>query len=172
MKTYIILFRGINVGGKNILPMKALRSLLETEGYGNVNTCIQSGNVILSTESNPLKNIKLRVQSEFGFSPEILALDKAEFEKAVGANPYPSFDGKTVHFYFCAEEPGLNVGKIQALVANDEEYKLDGRVFYLHAPNGIGRSRLVSNIESCLGTSATGRNLNTVLRIKKMLQNE
>ena len=151
--------------------MKELKSLLEAEGYEGVKTYIQSGNVILSTKSNPLKNIASKVKLKFGFNPEILAIEWTKFENAIGANPYSSFEGKFVHFYFCTKKPKLNLHKLETIIANSESYQLKGNVFYLHAPNGIGRSKLVSNIESCLGVHATGRNLNTVLKLKEMAKN-
>lgn len=170
MKVYIILFRGINVGGNNPLPMRELKSLLETEGYGNVTTYIQSGNVVLTSNSNPQANITAKVKSRFGFKPEVLVLEKTGLLKAIKANPFSSFEGKTVHFYFCANRPKLNLQKLGSIADNKEEYQLHGKVFYLHAPKGIGRSRLVSNIEACLGVPATGRNLNTVLKLGEMAQ--
>lgn len=87
-------------------------------------------------------------------------------------NPYLSygFEGNTVHSYFCASKPTLDTKKLEKLIASDEEYKLKGNMFYLHSPSGIGRSKLVKSIELCLGVAATGRNLNTVLKIKEMAQ--
>lgn len=171
MNTYILLFRGINVGGRNLLPMKALQPLLESEGYKSVNTYIQSGNVVLRAKSKSLGGIALKVEKKFGFSPELLSLEKSEFEKAVNLNPFSSYEGKTVHFYFCVKKPVLNKQKLESFAADSEQYKLQGNVFYLHAPNGIGRSKLVSNIEACLGVPATGRNLNTILKLQEMAEN-
>ena len=151
--------------------MQELKLLLEHEGYEGVQTYIQSGNVVLNANSKPLKNIVEKVKTKFGFSPEILILKKSEFEHAVSSNPFTSFEGKTVHFYFCSKKPVLNNLKLESLSANGEQYELNGNVFYLHAPNGIGRSKLVSNIEACLGVPATGRNRNTVLKIQEMVKN-
>ncbi len=52
MNTYLILIRGINVGGKNMVSMAALRTCLEDAGFTNVSTFIASGNVILSSDKN------------------------------------------------------------------------------------------------------------------------
>ena len=79
-------------------------------------------------------------------------------------------EGKTVHFYFCFEKPTLNLDKVESYISSSESYELKGNVLYLHAPDGIGRSKLVLNIESCLGVSYTGRNLNTVLKLQDMIQ--
>lgn len=171
MKPYILLSRGVNVGGNNRLPMKDLKQHLESEGYERVKTYIQSGNVVLKTKSNPSGRVAEIVESKFGFRPEVMAFEQLKFEDAIKANPYSSYDGKTVHFYFCANKPKLNVAKVESLLSNDETYELKDKVFYLHAPNGIGRSKLVLNIESCLGVSYTGRNLNTVLKLEELVKN-
>ena len=169
MNRYILLFRGINVGGNNLLPMKELKLLLERENYQDVKTYIQSGNVVLNSKSAPATDIATKVEQQFGFRPEVLVLSAADFELAASSNPFASFAGKTVHFYFCAQAPILNEQKLAACAAPDEEYQLHGNVFYLHAPSGIGRSKLVANIEACLGVPATGRNLNTVSKLQEMV---
>ncbi len=171
MKSYVLLFRGINVGGNNIISMKELKLVLEGEGYKDVKTYIQSGNVVLKVKSNPAKRVASVVELSFGFKPDVWAIEETDFEKKISANPYTSYEGKFVHFYFCAKRPNLNVQKVESLIANDETFELKDNVFYLHAPNGIGRSKLVLNIEACLGVSYTGRNLNTVLKLRELLQN-
>lgn len=171
MKTYVILLRGINVGGKNILPMKELVAILEENNYKHIKTYIQSGNVVLKSSNNPSIKIGTIVQNKFGFKPEILVLDEVEFNSSVKNNPYLSKEGKNIHFYFCKTNPKVNSDEMNKLKSETEEYHLNGKVFYLHAPKGVGRSKLVANIETCLGVTATGRNLNTVNKIQSMLKN-
>ena len=171
MNTYIILLRGVNVGGKNLVPMKQLKKDLNENGFSNVKTYIQSGNILVSSVNNPESEIGDLIESSFGFKPEVLALSNNEFDLAVSKNPFKGLEGKCVHFYFCKQPPKLNLTKIQSLSSAIENHKLINSVFYLHAPDGIGRSKLVSNIEACLGASATGRNLNTVNKIKEMAKN-
>ncbi len=171
MNTYIVLFRGINVGGKNLLPMQELVTILEENKYKNIRTYIQSGNVVLQSQARPDKKIRLLVLHTFGFEPEVMALDETEFHAAVKNNPYTSADGKAVHFYFCKSQPKINTEKLTRFRAKSEQYQITGKVFYLHAPEGIGRSKLVANIEACLGVPATGRNLNTVKKLQLLVQN-
>jgi len=76
-----------------------------------------------------------------------------------------------MHFYFCKSSPKVNETKLKKLKAESEEYHIEGKILYLYAPEGIGRSKLVANIESCLGVTATGRNFNTVSKIQSMLTN-
>ncbi|MBU2871065.1 DUF1697 domain-containing protein [Colwellia sp. E2M01] len=176
MKTYIILFRGINVGGNNILPMKSLVPLLIQHNLQNVASYIQSGNVVLDSENNPKELIQKIVLDNFGFSPELFIFTEGEFTTAKSKNPYQTFEGKFVHCYFCHGDIKLNQEKVNKYLASfaevekSENYTVKDKVFYLYAPNGIGRSKLVANIEACLGQSATGRNLNTVNKISSMLK--
>ncbi len=169
MKTYIILFRSINVGGKNILPMKELRTLLEADGFESVQTYIQSGNVVLWAHSVDTDDIAVKIESRYGFKPDVIALEKEAFEQAVELNPFTDKEGKSVHFYFCAQKPNFDSDKAASFASKDETYILKESVFYLHAPSGIGCSKLVANIEACLGVVATGRNLNTVRKLRAML---
>ena len=82
------------------------------------------------------------------------------------SNPYKNeIEGKLVHLYFCKSNPELNIDKIKHLSSDSERYTLIGNVFYLYAPDGIGRSKLVANIEAYLGVAATARNLNTVNKV-------
>jgi uncharacterized protein (DUF1697 family) len=169
VKKYIVLFRGINVGGKNLLPMKQLVSLLEKDGFEDVSFYIQSGNLVLKSIETPEEVIKTVVLNNFGFSPEVFILDETQFSNALSNNPYLSFEGKFVHFYFCHNSIKLNQEKMDQYLTGSEKYFINEKVFYLHAPDGIGRSKLVANIEKCLGQSATGRNLNTANKISAML---
>ena len=171
MKTYIVLFRGINVGGKNLLPMKELVALLEKNSFQNVKTYIQSGNVVLQGKNVSSSKLGALIAGKFGFKPEVLVLEKSEFDSSVKHNPFNLAEGKSAHFYFCSKEPQLNSEMLEKYVAESEEYKIKNKVFYLYAPKGIGRSRLVANIESCLGVPATGRNLNTINKLSEMVKN-
>jgi uncharacterized protein (DUF1697 family) len=111
MKTYIALFRGINVSGKSSLPMKELVTLLEDLGVRNIKTYIQSGNAIFqSAEENisQLSNkISIAVKQRYGFMPHVLILELAELEKAIAENPFPEaeLDSSSLHLGFLANPP-------------------------------------------------------------------
>ena len=92
-KTYIVLLRGINVGGNNLVPMKELVVALSESKYQNINTYIQSGNIVLQSQNRP-DDIGSIIQERFGFEPEVYVLDKAELETAVANNPFSSPNGK------------------------------------------------------------------------------
>lgn len=170
MQNHIVLFRGINVGGKNLLPMKDLVPLLEQNNYKNVLSYIQSGNVVLNSANNPAEQIQNIVLNNFGFTPDIFTIDECLFTTLALNNPYTEFEGKFVHFYFCKNDINLVDEKLNKYISSSETFTVKGNVFYLHAPEGIGRSKLVANIEACLGQSTTGRNLNTINKISAMLE--
>lgn len=175
MNTYVILLRGINVGGKNILKMKDLVDLLEELGAKQVKTYIQSGNVVLQSmeETTQLsEKISQTIQLRFGFAPQVLLLSQAEFEIAIRNNPFSQAESlpKTLHLGFLANEPeNPNLNELEQLKSSGEEFLLKGKVFYLHAPAGIGRSKLTDKIEKHLGVPMTMRNWNTVLKISQLI---
>jgi uncharacterized protein (DUF1697 family) len=172
MKTYIALFRGINVGGNSLLPMKALKPLLENLGLQNVRTYIQSGNVVFQSEEEDTDRLSSQISAEVkqshGFEPKVMLLQIEEIERAIAANPFPEAesDPKTLHFNFLASVPeNPDLKGLERYKAENERFVLKGDVFYLHAPDGIGRSKLAANIERLLGVPMTGRNWRTVCEI-------
>ncbi len=175
MTTWIALLRGINVGGKNILPMQDLVLLLLKLGFEGVKTCIQSGNIVFRS-SNKKRNeiaqlIATTIESNYEFRIPVLLLSVVEFQQAINENPFPAAtdNPKTLHLFFLAEPPDTpDLLKLNDLKLADEEFVLTPRVFYLHAPQGIGRSKLAQRAEKCLGVPSTGRNWRTVCKIAEM----
>jgi uncharacterized protein (DUF1697 family) len=175
MNIYIALFRGINVGGKNILPTKELVGILEGLGCQNVKTYIQSGNVVLKSNEKNVSELSGSISTEIkkrrGFAPFVLLLSLVELEKMAANNPFPEVknDPKAVHFGFLAsvpKEPDLKT--LESLRGEQERFHLIDNIFYLHAPDGVGRSKLAANIERLLGVSMTDRNWRTVCKIFEM----
>jgi uncharacterized protein (DUF1697 family) len=175
MGRYIALFRGINVGGNNLLPMKELKALLEDMALNEVKTYIQSGNVVFRSEENDAGLLAGRIGAEIedrrGFEPLVLLLQTEELERAMESNPFPEAEPepKTLHLNFLLSIPeNPDLGALEELKTANERFELKGRVFYLHAPNGIGRSKLVASLEKLLGVPATGRNWRTVCKIMEI----
>jgi uncharacterized protein (DUF1697 family) len=173
MKTYIALFRGINVGGNNILPMKELVAVLEGLGLSHIKTYIQSGNVVFQGNVPDIlqlaEKISTAIHKRHGFEPKVLLLDAAKLEAIIKANPFPEAEGNTLHFNFLAAVPPKpDQAGIEKIRGASEQCELKNDVFYLHAPDGIGRSKLVANLEKLLGVTMTGRNWNTVRKLREM----
>jgi uncharacterized protein (DUF1697 family) len=174
MKTWIALIRGINVGGKHIVPMKELVKLMESAGYDEVKTYIQSGNVVYQYKTKPKSEIGQLIEKKFGFNPAVFVLSHADLKKAAANNPYDPEEGKQVHFFFCEPKPkSIDYEWLASLKAKSEEYALIGNVFYLYAPEGIGRSKLVEKMGKAFPkTSMTARNLNTINKLLEMAEAE
>ncbi|MEM8930943.1 MAG: DUF1697 domain-containing protein [Acidobacteriota bacterium] len=178
MSLRIALLRGINVGGKNVLPMKTLAEDLRDLGLDAVKTYIQSGNVVFRDGRDDRSAAALgeaigeTIETRHGFRPQVLVLTASEWTAIAKANPYPEAtdDPKTLHVFVCATPPPApDLERLDALRAPDERIRLDGRVLYLHAPSGIGRSKLAAKAETALGVPVTARNWRTVGKLIAMI---
>jgi uncharacterized protein (DUF1697 family) len=172
MKRWIALFRGINVVGNNRLPMACLVRHLEALKLKNIKTYIQSGNVVFDSSSTSLtslrRSIVARIEAEQGFAPKLLFLSPDELQQALQDNPFPqaAAEPQSLHFFFLEQaSTNPNTRALESAKAETESYVLTDRVFYLHAPEGIGRSKLASTAEKHLGVTATARNLRTVEKL-------
>lgn len=174
MNTFIALLRGINVGGKTTLKMKDLVLLLEELGAASVRTYIQSGNVVLEYPGEPGsldQKITQAIQERFGFAPHVLLLTLAEFKAAMQNNPFPAAESnpKALHLGFLSHEPkDPRMDDLARLKSPSEAFVLKGKVFYLYAPEGVGRSKLATSSERLLGVPMTDRNWNTVCKIYEL----
>ena len=179
MTTWIALFRGINVGGHHILPMKELKAVLEEMGCSEVETYIQSGNVVLKHPREDAIQLATligkAVQDSHDFEPKVLLLSPEALAEIVRSNPFPEAanDPKSLHVSFMATEPAsAALDAMNDIKAKRESFSLIGRAFFLHAPDGIGRSKLAAKAEKLLGVSATGRNWRTVMKLMEMVELE
>jgi uncharacterized protein (DUF1697 family) len=175
MNVYIALFRGINVGGKNSMPMKELVGILEEIGCQNVKTYIQSGNVVFKSNENDVSelsgSITAKIKMRRGFAPFVLLLSLEEFAKIVANNPFAEVktDPKALHIGFLASVPKEpNLKTLESFRGENERFRLVDNAFYLHAPDGVGRSKLAANTERSLGSAMTDRNGRTVSKILEM----
>ncbi|MEQ1904358.1 MAG: DUF1697 domain-containing protein [Pirellulaceae bacterium] len=176
MQNWIALLRGINVGGRNSLPMAELKATFESSGCSSVQTYIQSGNVVFASSVRSGQSLSKRlseaVEEEFGFRPSILLLSESDFRAAIANNPFAKAvkDPKTLHFFFLDSPPkSQDMKGFDKLALSTERYELIGSVFYLYTPDGFGRSKLAAGAERKLGVPATARNFTTVMKLSKML---
>jgi uncharacterized protein (DUF1697 family) len=171
--TFAALLRGINVGGRNRLPMGALRASLAENGFEDVVTYVQSGNVVFRTrESDPRKvaaHVERQIAESFGLEVSVLVRTHEELAGIAHANPFlaDESDPKRLHVVFLDGEP-----RADALASLDpdrsppDRFAARGREIYLHLPNGAGRTKLTLDyFERRLGVRGTGRNWNTLLEL-------
>lgn len=166
--TWIALLRGVNVGGVHRLPMADLRAELTSAGLEDVATYIQSGNVVFRSSARSSTGLATRVgdaiEAVGGFRVPVLVLSAKGLERAAASIPLDAdVDPKSVMLWFLFAKPRTpDLDALRALAANGERFRLEDRAFALHAPSGIGRSKLAAQVERKLGVEATARNLRTV----------
>jgi uncharacterized protein (DUF1697 family) len=173
--TYILLLRGINVGGNQLLPMKELTTILQGMGFENVQTYIQSGNAVFQTNKKLAPDcaeaISKQIMKAKGFAPRSFVLDKKTLLAVIKANPFDTSVGKALHVFLLAKPASkANTQLLDSVKAPTESYKLTSNAFYLHAPDGIGKSKLATVVEKALGVATTARNWNTVTKLAEMAE--
>lgn len=176
MKTYVALLRGINVGGKNSLPMKSLKALLEGLQAENVATYIQSGNAIFRHKTRSAQQLAAKIsdaiEKTHGFAPPTVLITSSELEQAIRGNPFPNAEETptALHLFFLDQTPeNANLERLEQLASPTEKFHLQGKVLYLYAPDGTARSKLAAQAEKSLGVIATARNWRTVQKLRAMV---
>lgn len=170
----IILLRGINVGGKNQLPMVQLRGIAAGIGLGDVRTYIQSGNLVATTALAPAtvaKRLHAAIADATDLDVPIIVRTTQQWRGVIDANPFPDAIsiGTTLHVTFLdGVAPGELVG-FDAKAFAPEEFAVVGSELYLHLPDGIGRSKLAVKLHRLPGAATgTARNWNTVLKLAEL----
>lgn len=173
---WIALFKGINVGGNNKLPMADLRTLAAELGFGEPKTYIQSGNLIFDTDGEAAhieEILASAVEKRFGFHPFIIMRSADALGNALTINPFAArvTEGKHLHMFFL-DEPAVRYddAALRALAVESEDFALIGDIFYLFAPEGIGRSKLAEKMGPYFPKRMTARNLNSVKAIYDLAQ--
>ena len=172
----IALLRGINVGGKNRLPMKELAALFVDAGCEDVRTYIQSGNVVFRTGPEADEEISTVISASilnhFGYRIPVITRTAREFQEIVQANPFveAGAEADKLHFMFLAELPdSANVEALDPHRSPGDEFAVMGREIYLHYPNGVARSKLTNSyFDSRLSTTSTTRNWRTTLKLLEL----
>jgi uncharacterized protein (DUF1697 family) len=169
MPKQVVLLRGINLGSRNRVAMPKLRAALEDAGFDDVQTYLQSGNVVLSSGLTPAKvaaKCKRQIAESFGLDVEMLVRSEAQLAAIVKLDPLGKVasDPKRYQVTFLAAKPKREVvERLEALAAGKERLAAHGRELYAWHPNGVGRSKLAAGLAAkSLGVAATARNWATV----------
>jgi uncharacterized protein (DUF1697 family) len=179
MNTFIALLRGINVGGKAMIPMPELRSLFASMGLEDVTTYIQSGNVVFSSPTGDAqalaRAIEERIAEAVGLGTTVLLRTPAELAEIAESNPYlgRGADLSKLHVVFLSAPPEADaVAELDPARSPPDEFAVRGREIYLRLPNGAGRSKLtIDYFEKRLGVRATTRNWKTLTKLLELTQN-
>ncbi len=175
---YISILRGINVSGQKKIKMADLKALYESLGFKNVETYIQSGNVLFETNTTKVGELKIKIEKaiskKYGFDVPVEIRNGRELSDIINNTPFGALDlegnGTKLLVTFLAAKPtATKITKLMEYVAAPEELVVAGREVYLHCPNGYGKTKLSNTfLERTLGVDATTRNWKSVCKLHEM----
>jgi uncharacterized protein (DUF1697 family) len=173
--TRLALLRGINVGGKNKLPMRDLSALFVEAGCENVRTFIQSGNVIFTASASVAARlaavIAAQISERFGYRTPVILRTAQQLRDVVLNNPFPHGE-EGLHVMFLADRPAeAKVAALDPDRSPPDVFVVRGQEIYLQLPNGAARSKLTNAwFDSKLTTISTFRNWRTVTKLLEMME--
>jgi uncharacterized protein (DUF1697 family) len=169
---YVALLRGINVGGTRKLPMAELAEVVASLGHGEVNTFIQTGNVLFTSRvarARLAKPLERAIDERFGLDVTIMIRSPAELQEVATANPFPAAEAtpNRLHVVFLERKPSReDVDALDPDRSPGDRAVVDGDHVYLHLPNGAGRTKLTLDyLERVLRVRGTQRNWNTLVKL-------
>ncbi len=169
---YIAILRGINVSGSKKLPMAELRALLSNLGFENVQTYIQSGNVVFKSEEKDQKKLESQIseaiKKQYDYDVPVFVITISQWKIAMAKNPFIEEDISKQAITFLATIPTETTFEIES---KGDQYKIIDSEVYLYCLNGFGRSKLNNNLfERKLKTQATTRNWRTIHKLLEMAE--
>jgi len=171
----IVLLRGINIGSRNRIAMPALREALETAGFEDVQTYVQSGNVVLSSKTKAeqtARKVERLIAKEFGLEIAVVTRTRAEVARVVKLDPLGKVakDPKRYQVSFLSKKLSAGaVKKLEEAAAPDERFAVSGREVFAWHPGGVARSKLWAALAGRdLGVTATSRNWTTVTKLLEL----
>jgi uncharacterized protein (DUF1697 family) len=176
-KNYVALLRGINVGGKHLVPMKMLVEMFAAAGCERVQTYIQSGNVVFAASPAVAREISAvigkEVRRRLGHDAPVVVRSAEQFAQVVGNNPFARRKdfANFSHVLFCADPVSpANIKKLDPQRSPGDEFVCSGQEIYLWAPNGVGNTKLTNAyFDRVLQTICTQRNWRTIMKLREML---
>lgn len=177
MQAFVLLLRGINVGGHRKVKMAELKTVLHELGFQNIISYIQSGNVIFSAEETNLSKLKQTIEEAielyFGFAVSCFIIPKGTFLTIIKNNPFIETEEITkLYITFLNETP--NPEKLETLKTfetSDELFILKNNTLYFCYKNGYGKAKIANPfIEKKLNLQATTRNWKTMMKLLEFVE--
>jgi uncharacterized protein (DUF1697 family) len=191
MASHVALLRGINVGGRNKVPMADLREVVASLGHTEVTTYIQSGNVMFTTADTDTAKLAAALESavedRFGIWSSVVVLSRDELARVLAGNPYPDEPNpKLLHVVFLNAEPPQDllarIAAAESAVAakgSRDTVQAAGQALFLHTPDGYGTSELAQALFRIIsapakqkkqGLAATARNWATSTKLLSLCE--
>jgi len=187
MASHVALLRGINVGGRNKVPMAELREVFTALGHTGVSTYIQSGNVLFSTGDTDTAKLAAALEAaiagQFGITCAVVVLSREELARILGDNPYADeLNPNLVHVAFLGAEPSTELlarlkaaESAAAAKGSRDTITAIGKALYVHTPDGFGNSELAQVLFRIIGTgkhdlAVTARNWSTATTLLSLCE--
>jgi uncharacterized protein (DUF1697 family) len=178
MTTYIALLRGINVGGKNLIQMPALKAAFEEDGFGDVATYIQSGNVLFSAPAARTTELTDRIETllaeTFDYVPTVVVRNRTQMRAIVDRTPkgFGTEPAKYRYDVVFLKEPltaRLAMKSLQLKPGVDEAHAGTGVLYLSRLDARATQSRLNKIASSPIYPSVTIRNWNTTTKLLSLM---
>ncbi|MBO9489825.1 DUF1697 domain-containing protein [Endozoicomonas sp. G2_1] len=174
MARYFALLRGINVGKHNVLSMEKLKKTFEKEQCENVSTYIRSGNALFDYQGIAITDLAQKLTEQVsdivGALIPVRIFPCSLLMTTLEGNPFKEKIANQVHAFFNVEEeqsfPHEELNKL--LLPSEQLVGLDD-VMYLHAPEGLKKSKMIGKVEKLMGGKVTVRNLNTLNKMANLI---
>ena len=174
---YLALLRGVNVGGNRKVPMKVLSQIFLDCGCSDVQTYIQSGNVVFKsivvdqTELN--KKLSGQIETMFGFAVPLVLRTASQLAQVLNDNPFANetIPDDRLHVMFLADLPDpARVDLLDPQRRPPDQIVCRGQEIYLWTPNGLADTKYTNAyFDSTLRTTSTARNWRTVSKLYSMM---
>jgi uncharacterized protein (DUF1697 family) len=173
----VVLLRGINIGPRNRISMGALRELLTEAGLQDVRTYVQSGNVVLSSDTTSeelARECKRKIAEGTGLDIDVVVRTRDELATVLARNPLGDVASDPKRYqvsFLSAELDAETVNRLAALAVASERFVAIERELYAWHPEGVARSKLWAGLAAKnLGVTATARNWTTVTTLLAMAE--
>jgi uncharacterized protein (DUF1697 family) len=175
----VALLRGINVGGKRKVPMPELRALAEKAGYSEIETYVNSGNLIFNSRNDKADKVADRleklIEDHFGFFIDVVVRTAEQWEKYASSSPFPDAAKERPHLVLL----GLSrrpfdrtvAAKLSERAGKSERIRILEDAIWVDFGGGVARSKLTPALfDKAAGSTVTMRNWRTVLKIHELLE--
>jgi uncharacterized protein (DUF1697 family) len=175
----VAMLRGVNLAGYQKMSMAALRTLCASVGLRDVQTYIQSGNLVFREDGeDPVKlaqRLEKAIEAGFGFRPAVIVRTASELRKVIAKNPFAGREGiepnKLLVVFMDSTPTKQARDQLLALPCEPEELRINGRELYIYYPLGMAHPKIsLVKIEKTLQCASTGRNWNTVNKLLAMAE--
>jgi len=171
------MLRGINVSGQKKMQMVDLRNLYESLNLVNVETYLQSGNIVFDSIEQDISKlvepIEAQIEKSFGYAVPVFIRDTNDFQRIIDRNPFLNKkiqDSAKLYVTFLYTSPTESKLSNLSITKNDsDEFSIGDREIFLFCSNGYGKTKLSNSFfEKKLNIHATTRNWKTVNALHNM----